>query len=330
MPGLLPPSNLSSSSTVPHSRSRSGRTIARRSLCSHAHAVSYEPNPRTRCRPCAEIPFFCEVTNQIAANHVDNGVRERWKIVPAVAEVFRRTRCTSTGRHRSARPLTHPHRGQMNPFSHRSFPRYSRHVISSGNQTATAGRSGVVQPTNRTPSRPTLVQTTALKQICRSHLPEFRCIALPGPRQGSVRHGPVLPKQGKGVHGEHAGEGSDERTGGGRGLGGCSPPPWVGGRSAADIRAALRRLGLEVTTRPRLGEGRQRVAQYRAVQMRPGGVTDGVLNDPVEEHPATAGLTPVESKVGLAQVAVRVHAPGGARYARYARWYMSSPARRWS
>ena len=34
------------------------------------------------------VPTFCEVRNQIAANQVDNGVCERWKIVPAVAEVF--------------------------------------------------------------------------------------------------------------------------------------------------------------------------------------------------------------------------------------------------
>ena len=89
LPGLTPPTIVSSTSTIPDSRSRSGRTIARRSLCSHAHAVSYEPNPRTRCRPNADIPFFCEVTNQIAANHVDIGVRVRWKIVPAVTEVRR-------------------------------------------------------------------------------------------------------------------------------------------------------------------------------------------------------------------------------------------------
>jgi hypothetical protein len=77
-----------SSSTTPLSSSRSGRTIARRSLCSHTHAVSYEANPRASCKPRADTPFFCEVTNQIAASQVDNGVCERWKIVPAVAEVF--------------------------------------------------------------------------------------------------------------------------------------------------------------------------------------------------------------------------------------------------
>ena len=63
--------------------------MARRSLCSHAHAVSYEPKPRTRCRPRAETPFFWLVMNQTAANQVDSGVRVRWKIVPALTEVCR-------------------------------------------------------------------------------------------------------------------------------------------------------------------------------------------------------------------------------------------------
>ena len=29
------------------------------------------------CKFCAEDPFFCEVTSQIAANHVVSGVRVR-------------------------------------------------------------------------------------------------------------------------------------------------------------------------------------------------------------------------------------------------------------
>lgn len=48
-----------------------------------------EPMPRTRCRPSADTPVFCEVTNHTAANHVVNGNRDRWKIVPAVTEVRR-------------------------------------------------------------------------------------------------------------------------------------------------------------------------------------------------------------------------------------------------
>jgi hypothetical protein len=39
-PRWTPPMKLSSTSTSPESISRSGRTIARRSLCIHAHAVS--------------------------------------------------------------------------------------------------------------------------------------------------------------------------------------------------------------------------------------------------------------------------------------------------
>ena len=51
--------------------------MARRSLCNQAHAVSSDPNPSTRCKPCAETPFFCEVTNHTAANHVEIGLCER-------------------------------------------------------------------------------------------------------------------------------------------------------------------------------------------------------------------------------------------------------------
>jgi hypothetical protein len=40
LPRATPPTKLSSTSTSPESLSRSGRTIARRSLCSIAHAVS--------------------------------------------------------------------------------------------------------------------------------------------------------------------------------------------------------------------------------------------------------------------------------------------------
>jgi hypothetical protein len=40
-------------------------------------------------QPLRGDAFFCEVTNQIAANHDYSGVRVRWKIVPAVSEVFR-------------------------------------------------------------------------------------------------------------------------------------------------------------------------------------------------------------------------------------------------
>ena len=136
-PLLRPPRKLwSSSTTVPGwfpSSSRSGRTMARRSLCSQAHAVSYDPNPRTSCRPRAETPFFDEVTNHTAANHVDNGVCERWKIVPAVADVF----SPHPAHIHRPRPVRHalpqPQRGQPKPSGQRSCPRYSRHVTSSGN-----------------------------------------------------------------------------------------------------------------------------------------------------------------------------------------------------
>ncbi len=51
--------------------------MARRSLCIQVHAVEYDPNPSTRCRPKADTPFFCAHTNQIAANQVRSGNRDR-------------------------------------------------------------------------------------------------------------------------------------------------------------------------------------------------------------------------------------------------------------
>ena len=134
LPWLRPPRKLWSTSTTPLSSSRSGRTMARRSLCSHAHAVSYEPNPRASCKPRADTPFFCEVTNQIAANQVDNGVCERWKIVPAMAEVFnpQSVHIRIPVAVRQQPPL--PQFGHENPCGQRSPARYSRHASSSGNQ----------------------------------------------------------------------------------------------------------------------------------------------------------------------------------------------------
>ena len=85
------------------------------------------------CRPAAETPVFCAVTNQIAANHVDNGVWERWKIVPAVTDVF-----TPHPAHiHRPRPVRHEsdpeQRGHTNPFGHRSRPRYSTQAALSRN-----------------------------------------------------------------------------------------------------------------------------------------------------------------------------------------------------
>ena len=81
--------NVSSTSTVPVSRSRPGRTSTDRSRCSIAHAVGYEPISSDRCRLCAEMPSFCVANSQHAVNHTVSGVRVRSKIVPAVTEVRR-------------------------------------------------------------------------------------------------------------------------------------------------------------------------------------------------------------------------------------------------
>jgi hypothetical protein len=73
------------------------------------------------------------MTNQIAANHVDSGVCERWKMVPAVAEVFspQSAHIRSPAPVRQQSPL--PQLGQENPCGQRSPAKYSRHASSSGN-----------------------------------------------------------------------------------------------------------------------------------------------------------------------------------------------------
>ena len=81
--------NVSSTCTVPDSRSRPGRTSTDRSRCSIAHAVGYEPISSDRCRLCAEMPSFCAANSQQAVNHTVSGVRVRSKIVPAVTDVRR-------------------------------------------------------------------------------------------------------------------------------------------------------------------------------------------------------------------------------------------------
>ena len=54
---------------------RSGRTIARRSLCSQVHAVSWLPSPRTRCKPSALAPCFRLIRYHMARNHISRGLR---------------------------------------------------------------------------------------------------------------------------------------------------------------------------------------------------------------------------------------------------------------
>ena len=77
LPWLRPPRKLWSSSTTPRSSSRSGRTMARRSLCKPRPRSLVRTEPQGVLQARAETPFFCEVTNQIAANQVDKGVCER-------------------------------------------------------------------------------------------------------------------------------------------------------------------------------------------------------------------------------------------------------------
>ena len=88
---LAPPRKLwSSSTTVPRGR----RQVSVRAH--HRTPELVQPRPRRLIgtepedvlQPWADTPFFCDVTNQTAANQVESGVWERWKIVPAVTEVF--------------------------------------------------------------------------------------------------------------------------------------------------------------------------------------------------------------------------------------------------
>src|ERR1039458_9837424 len=60
-PGSSPPMKVSSTSTVPASRSPPGRTSTDRSRCSMAHAVWYEPMSSLRWRLRAEMPSLSQL-----------------------------------------------------------------------------------------------------------------------------------------------------------------------------------------------------------------------------------------------------------------------------
>lgn len=77
LPALIPPTKVSSISTRPRSFSLLSRTMTRRNLRNHAHAVSHHPNPSKRCNDCALIPFFCEAISQAAMNQICSGKRVR-------------------------------------------------------------------------------------------------------------------------------------------------------------------------------------------------------------------------------------------------------------
>ncbi len=86
-PGSSPPMKVSSTSTVPVSRSRPGRTSTERSRCSIAHAVGYEPISSARCKLSADMPSLPVANIQHAVNHTVSGVRRRSNSVPAVTDV---------------------------------------------------------------------------------------------------------------------------------------------------------------------------------------------------------------------------------------------------
>jgi hypothetical protein len=91
-PGSCQPMKVSSTSTVPDSSSRSGRTRTARSRCSIAQAVWYETFSSVRCRLRAETPSLLVANSQQALNHTVSGVRVRSK------HRARRHKSTSTTR----------------------------------------------------------------------------------------------------------------------------------------------------------------------------------------------------------------------------------------
>ena len=83
---------VSSTSTKPASVTRSGSTMARRSLCSSSQAVLYEPSPSCSQSCRAEIPFLWVATSHAAMNQIRNGKWVLCSAVPAVTEVCLRQR----------------------------------------------------------------------------------------------------------------------------------------------------------------------------------------------------------------------------------------------
>ena len=74
------------------------------------------------------------VTNHTAANHVESGVWERWKIVPAATEVFKEHSTHIRSPRSTCQNPPQPQFGHEKPFGQRSPARYSRQAWSSGNQ----------------------------------------------------------------------------------------------------------------------------------------------------------------------------------------------------
>lgn len=92
------------------------------------------PEPQHPLQTQRGEPVLLRGQNQIAANHVESGVRVRWKIVPAVTDVYR-----PHDRHiHILRPVNHasppPHAGQLNPRGHRNPDKNPRRARSSGNR----------------------------------------------------------------------------------------------------------------------------------------------------------------------------------------------------
>jgi hypothetical protein len=103
------------------SGSRLGATIARRSLCSIIHAVSWRLIPSWRCSCLAEIPGWWVAARYAAQNHRRSGWRVPCITVPAVTDVCapQPLHC-QTSRRRCITPISPPpQRRQQNPSGQR-------------------------------------------------------------------------------------------------------------------------------------------------------------------------------------------------------------------
>jgi hypothetical protein len=85
-------------------------------------------------RPSALAPFFWLVTYHIARDHITSGFRVSWKIVPAVAEIWRRQPQLWNKVARTKTALAPLHCGQRKPSGQRRLTKYARHPSSLRNK----------------------------------------------------------------------------------------------------------------------------------------------------------------------------------------------------
>ena len=139
--GLLPsnlrrflPISISSTSTSPESRSRSGRIMPRRIFCRSCQPVFCRLIPSARERPKALIPCFWETTYQIAKNQSLRGMWLWAKIVPCVTDVSERQPLHRKYPRRIGQANVWAHDGQRNGLPQRTLLKYRRQSFSFANR----------------------------------------------------------------------------------------------------------------------------------------------------------------------------------------------------